>query len=276
LTPGDPNGSPIGFRLRVQLQDVLGRVSLPSESLTYPVFDPMSVFHNPVINGYQGMVEAGRAYAVARAVDGDGAVDRRIDHQPGEAVGIVDRVDAGGGSPEDIALRSKILTFYVNHPPRLLQQNPDFRPVAEQVFTRRTVDFRLLATDDDPFDALAQPQSRSRVYSHIGGPKGRPILRRRIAILGRFAGDTSRDTCYVAPGEYMGPLVALTIPDWIANGPITLLVRLCDCFACDVRPGPGACPEFAGHELRPTFGTCVDTAIPCRLEVPGPAAMADR
>jgi hypothetical protein len=274
FTPGDANGSPIGFRLRVQLQDVLGRVSLPSESTTYPVWDPASVFHNPIVNGYQPLVEAGRAYAVARAVDGDGAVDRRIDRQPGEAVGIVDRVDAGGGSPEDVALRSKILTFHVDHPPQLLRQNPSFRPVAEQVFTRRSFQLNLMAVDDDPFDALAYPVGHVKVYSHVGGPKGAPILRRRIAILGKWAGDPSRDTCFVAPGDFMSPMVNLTIPDWIANGPITLLVRLCDCYSCDVRPGPGACPEFAGYELRPTFGTCVDTAIPCRLEVPGPVAGA--
>jgi hypothetical protein len=208
-------------------------------------------------------------------VDGDGAVDRRIDNQPGEAVGIVDRVDAGGGSPEDVALRSKILTFYVDHPPQLLRENPGFRPVTDQVFTTRTLQLNLMAMDDDPFDAHAFPLSRIRNYSHVGGPKGAPILRRRIAILGRYAGDPSRDTCFVAPGDYMKPMLSLTIPDWIANGPITVLVRLCDCFSCDVRPGPGACPEFAGYELRPTFGTCVDTAIQCRLEAPGQAAMLE-
>jgi hypothetical protein len=273
FTPGDANGSPVGFRLRVTLRDVLGRVSLPSESTTYPVYDPVSVFHMPVVNGYQTVRDAGRAYAVARAVDGDGAVDRRIDRQPGEAVGIVDRVDAGGGSPQDVALRSKILTFYVDHPPQLLQGDPGFRPVAHQVFTSRSLraltDLALLATDDDPYDALAAP-------ARPGGPSGSPILRRRIAILGKFTGDPARDTCYVVPDEFTSAPINLTIPDWIANGPITLLVRLCDCFSCDVRPGPGACPAFAGFELRPTFGSCVDTSIPCQLSVPGPAAMLAR
>ena len=277
LTPDTANGSPIGFRLQVELQDVLGRVSRPSESITYPRFDPASPFHNPVINGYHPLVEAGRAYAVARAVDGDEAVDRRIDNRPGGAVGIVDRVDAGGGSPEDVALRSRILTFHVDHPPRLLQGNPSFRPVADQVFTSRTlgagVALDLLATDDDPYDAIAYPRNRVRVYSHVGGPMlEAPILRRRIAILGKWTGDPSRDTCYVVPGDLMGPMASLTIPDWIANGPITLLVRLCDCFDCNVRSGPGACPAFAGTELRPSFGRCVDTQIPCRLSAPEPMA----
>jgi hypothetical protein len=278
LMPGDPNGSPIGFHLRVELQDVLGRVSQPSESLIYPRYDPTSALHNPVINGYYPLIEAGRAYAVARAVDGDGAVDRRVDRQLGGAVGIVARVDGGGGTPDDVALRSKILTFYVDHPPQLLQGNPTFRPVANQVFTTRTLyagrDLDLIAADDDPFDATAYPQNHSRIYSHVGGPKGPPILRRRIAILGKWTGDPSRDTCYVVPGDLMSPMATFTIPDWIANGPITLLVRLCDCFACDVRPGPGACPSFAGSELRASFGRCVDTEIPCRLAVPEPVAGA--
>jgi hypothetical protein len=126
--------------------------------------------------------------------------------------------------------------------------------------------------DDDPFDALAHFESNS----HVGGPIDTPILRRRLAILGKLASDLSRDTCYVVAGDFNSAPVAITIPDWIANGPITLLVRLCDCFSCDVRPGPGACPAFAGFELRPTFGSCVDTSIPCQLSVPGPAAMLAR
>ena len=277
LMPDTANGSPIGFRLQVELQDVLGRVSRPSESTTYPLFDPASPFHNPVINGYHALIEAGRAYAVARAVDGDEAVDRRIDNRPGGAVGIVERVDAGGGSPEDVALRSKILTFQVDHPPRLLQGNPSFRPPANQVFTTRTpgMPLNLMATDDDPFDAIAYPRNQARTYSHVGGPMLQaPILRRRIAILGKWTGDPSRDTCYVVPGDLMGPVASLAIPDWIANGPITLLIRLCDCFDCNVLPGPGACPAFTGTELHPTFGRCVDTEIPCRLAVPGPVAEA--
>ena len=74
----------------------------------------------------------------------------------------------------------------------------------------------------------------------------------------------------------MSPEASITIPDWIANGPITLVIRLCDCFECDVLPGPPVCPALGGTELRPTFGACVDTGIPCLLAVPGPAAMAGR
>jgi len=270
LTPGPPNGSPIGFRFLLELRDVLGRVDQPSESSTYPFFDPRSQFQYPIINGGCGVTEAGRAYAVARAVDGDSAVDRRIDHQPGGAVGIVDRVEAGTGSAEDQALRSKILTFYVDHPARLLRESPGFFPPAHQVFASRTVNaLNLLASDDDPYDALSHVEQ----YSHVGGPTDAPILRRRLAIVGGLASDPGRDTCFVVPGDFMSPAATFTIPDWIANGPITLVIRLCDCFECDVLPGPPACPALAGTELHPTFGACVDTGIPCTLAVPGPAAM---
>jgi hypothetical protein len=74
----------------------------------------------------------------------------------------------------------------------------------------------------------------------------------------------------------MSAMVGFTIPDWIANGPITLVIRLCDCFDCDVLPGPPVCPALGGTELRPTFGACVDTGIPCTLNVPAQAAALDR
>jgi len=47
----------------------------------------------------------------------------------------------------------------------------------------------------------------------VGGPKGPPILRRRIAILGKWTGDPSRDTCYVVPGDLMSPMATFTIPE---------------------------------------------------------------
>jgi hypothetical protein len=139
---------------------------------------------------------------------------------------------------------------------------------AEHPARRAGIDLSLYATDDDPYDALAPALP--------GGPAPTSIFRRRIAILGKSTTGPPRDTCWVAPGDFPDASFNLTIPDWIANGPITLLVRLCDCYGCDVLPGPGACPAFAGGELRPTFGTCVDTSIPCRLQAPGPAAMAGR
>jgi len=266
-TPGAPNGSPIGFRIRVQVKDKAGSLTQPSETTTYPVVDPASVFHQPVVNGYWGLTSAGKAYAVIRAEDGDGTVDRRVDHQPGDGVGIADRVDAGGGTVEDQALRSKVLTFYVNHAPQLQRTNPAFRPTNNQAFNSRTVQLNPIGADDDWLDPTR--------FNKVGGtpPDYGQILRWKVAVLGKLAG-TARDTCYIA-GEFSAAnAVLFTIPTFIASGNITMRIRLCDCSQCDALPGTATCP-FIGNEVSPAQGTCVETDIPCRLTAPEPANLGD-
>lgn len=264
-TPGTPNGSPVGFRIRVQVKDKSGNISQPSETTTYPVVDPASVFHQPVVNGYWGLTTSGRAYAVIRAEDGDGTVDRRVDHQAGDAVGIADRVDAGGGSAEDRALRSKVLTFYVNHAPVLASVNP----VRNASITRTTI-FHIGANDDDWLDPTR--------FNKVGGspPDYGQIIRFKLALLGKLAG-TTRDTCYIETAEFTNNVPiqlngALGIPAWIAPGPVTLRVRVCDCSQCDAQPGTSTCP-FVGHEVSPAQGVCVDTDIRYTLLGPEPASI---
>jgi hypothetical protein len=273
-TPAGPNGSPIGFRIRVQVKegtDPTNRASQPSETTTYPVYDPASVFHQPVINGYWGLTTAGRAYAVLRAEDGDGEVDRRIDHRPGDAVGIVDRVENGGATIEDQALRSKILTFFVDRAPTLRRSDPNFRPRQGEVFTAitggRTLTLNMPADDVDQLDPNAG-------NNRVGGtPPYPPITRRKIAILGKLAGNPAKDTCYVSPVDFScANCVVVTIPDYIATGNFTMRIRLCDCAQCDDLRWPSQCP-FSSPEASPGQGRCVDTDIPCRLTVPEPAAI---
>jgi hypothetical protein len=265
-TPGPPNGSPVGFRIQVKVKDTGGNVSLPSETTTYPWVDPASVFHQPVVNGYWGLTSAGKAYAVVRAEDGDGTVDRRVDHQAGDMVGIADRVDAGGGTDLDKALRSKVLTFYVNHVPQLSRSNPAFTPKVNQVFTTRNVFLNPIGTDDDWLDPTR--------FNKVGGtpPDYGQILRWKVAVLGKYPG-TNRDTCYIA-GEFTASNAVQFIidPTVIASGNITMRIRLCDCSECDAQPGTATCP-FAGHEVSPASGTCVDTDIPCRLTAPEPESI---
>ena len=268
LTPAEPNGSPIGFRVGVQVKDGSGQVSGVSETTTYPVVDPASSFNLRWINGYQAVTSAGKAYAVVRAEDGDGTVDERLAHQPGGAVGVADGV-AGA----DRALRSKVLTFYVNHAPVLLRAKADFFPRAGTLLPRKvgppnSLAFNLPATDDDWYDPLQ------------GGPAGGTptkygaILRWKLAIRGTLAG-TDRDTCFLEGLEFSRPSgITFTIPDWIAAGNINVRVRLCDCLECDVLPGPEGCP-MTGRETRPSAGTCVDTDIPCQLAPPVVARAAD-
>jgi len=268
LTPGPVNGSPIGFRLRIPVKNSAGSVNQPSETTTYPVYDPASVFHQPVINGYMALNTAGRAYGEIRAEDGDGTVDRRVDQRPGGAVGIVDRVENGGANDLDRALRSKIMTFYVNKAPRLLREILAFTPDPNASLASRTVNFNMPAADADKYDPNA-------ARNEVGGePDYGPILRRKFAILGKDPA-TNRDTCWVVPLEINGQpgnAITFTIPaDKIAPGNIIVRVRLCDCADCDNLPGTATCP-FVGREGTPSYGSCVDTDIPCRLNVsPEPA-----
>ena len=280
--PTGPNGSPIGFRIRVQVKegtDAGNRAGQPSEATTYPWFDPASVFHQPVVNGYWGLNTAGKAYAVTRAVDGNNEVDRRIDHRPGDAVGTADRADAynpGGPLPAptaDLELRSKIITFYVDKAPTLRKTDPNFKPKPNgtTVFTSRTVLLFIPADDVDQYD----PNSG---INRVGGtPSYAPILRRKIAILGKLTGSPAKDTCYVDPGEVNGGYshpenITFTIPPYIAPGAITMRIRLCDCQQCDDIHWPSQCP-FSNFEASPGQGRCVDTDIPARLTVPEPATI---
>jgi len=267
LTPGLPNGSPVAFHVRVQVKDAAGQITNPSESAPYPVFDPLANGELPWINGYQGLTSAGRAYAVVRSEDGDHTVDQRIEQRLQDAVGVVTRVESNTGSPQDLALRAKIITFYVNHPPVLETANSQFRPTRNQVLNSRFLtqgpNLNLIGSDDDPLDPLA-------IGNKVGGPGQNPItLRAKVAIIGKYTADPTRDTCFIAPDiNVQNPLQQIVIPPWIANGNITMVVRLCDCLQCDAQPAAATCPAFVGREPFAGQGTCVDTAIPCRLNAP--------
>jgi len=265
LTPGPANGSPIGFRIRVPVVNSIGRSTVPTETTTYPVYDPASVFHQPVINGYVGLNTAGRAYAEIRAEDGNGTVDRRVDQRPGGAVGIVDRVEHGGANEQDVALRSKIITFYVNKAPRL-RRDATFRPRVNDLLTR-TPTFVMPADDVDQYDPLAGSANK------VGGtPAYAPILNRRIAILGKAP--NGRDTCYVVPQEFpFANNITFNIPpEVIAPGNITVRIRLCDCTDCDNAARAFQGCDWPAHS-NASIGTCVQTDIACRLSAPDPQGL---
>jgi hypothetical protein len=274
-TPDGPNGSPVAFRIQIKVKegtDPSGPVGEPSESTPYPVYDPANVLHQPVINGYWGLTTAGKAYAVVRAEDGDGEVDRRIDHQPGGVVGVADRADFGGASAEDIALRSKILTFYVDKAPFLKLRDPAFHPKSNEVWASRTVlsnNFLVVADDVDPYD----PQLGATAVG--GTPLGlHPILRYKFAIIGKLTGNPTKDVCYVNPGSFTAanPAAPFTIPDSIASGNITVRIRICDCAGCDDLRWPSPC-DPGDSEGSPSQGRCADTNIPVVLTAPEPAAI---
>jgi hypothetical protein len=275
LTPDDPNGSPIGFRVRVQVRDQSGQLSQPTETTTYPVVDPASSFDARFINGYWALTTAGKAYAVVRAEDGDGTVDERLEHQPGGAAGVADAVDHGGGTAQQKALRSKVLTFYVNHAPVLQSGRADFYPRAGTLLQRKvglpdSPAFNLPATDDDWYD----PQLRGPIG---GTPTKYPaILRWKLAIGGKLAG-TDRDTCFVEGLGVLASVRDLVHDPGLDRGgghhrprPPLRLHR--------VRCAPGRPPALPvrGPGGAPGRGTCVDTDIPCQLAGPTIARAAEQ
>ena len=107
-------GSPIGFRSRITTKLAGGMLVQPPLSGLYPVFDPYSVFRMPQLAGYHRIVFEGKAYAAAGAEDSNGRKDVAA---LSDAVGIADRVDAGGGTPQDRIARRRIIVFYVRSTP---------------------------------------------------------------------------------------------------------------------------------------------------------------
>lgn len=264
--PSGPNGSPVAFRslIATKLQEpettpggsaetAEAQFIRPSENLAYPVFDAASPYRSLKISEYQGMRNSGKVYVLLKAEDGDGAVDQRVT-QAGGAVAVADRVDGvpGAGSPsaEDLLLRSKILTFYVNYAPALSSagQNP---PVSNRTITQRiNYTFAMPATDIDPFDFGSTTGGDA-----IGGPQvPSPVLRRTLTLIGQTT--EGRDTSVVIADRLNNQQnFAYTFPSWVANGAWILRVQLCDCLDC---------------ETKFEHGRCVVTDIPITLALPAP------
>lgn len=266
-TIGPPNGSPVAFRslLATKLQEpettpggsaerAEAQFIRPSENLAYPVFDAASPYRSLRISEYQGMRNSGKVYVLLKAEDGDGAVDQRVS-QAGGAAAVADRVDgipgAGPPSAEDLQLRSKILTFYVNYAPSLVTagQNP---PVSNRTITQRiNYTFAMPATDIDPFDFASTTGGDA-----VGGPQvASPVLRRTFTLIGRTT--AGNDTTVIIANRLNNQAsFAYTFPAWVANGPWILRVQLCDCLDC---------------ETKFEHGRCVVTDIPITLALPEPA-----
>jgi hypothetical protein len=227
LTKAGPNGSPVGFRsLITNFLTPNGPTSRTAQTGVYPLFDPNDVLHLPRIAAYQPMFQAGKAYALQRAEDGDRARDGRVV----EARNVVE-----DPQPD---LRPLVLVFYVNYPPELQTSNPIFRPRVDVVetFTSRTWDLRLPADDVDPYISGGP----------FGGPASSKVLRLRLTVTGT---DTTG-----APFTFSDPPqnatqqkyinvsdINLVVPPELGSGPATLTVELCDCSYCELEQGTGRC-----------------------------------
>lgn len=105
--------SPSGFRYTPRIKLPNGHILLGSQSTEFPLWDVTSVFHLPVVACYAPSAVAGKAYLSIAGEDADGLVGG----VRGDVVAIADRVDAGGGSPQDRLDRRSILTYHVREAP---------------------------------------------------------------------------------------------------------------------------------------------------------------
>lgn len=238
LTPASPNGSPIGFRsLITNFQSPNGPLSSTNQSRLYPYFDPNDPLNFPRIGAYHAMTASGRAYSLQVAEDGDGGRDRRVS----DGWRVVEFP-----TPATAALRPLVLTFYVNFPPVMKTDNPQFRPRAAAVdtFYGRPWDLRIFNDNRDPY-VSGDP---------VGGPSSIAPNRLRFKITGLHQTVIEgRDTVVVMTTHeppLSGPVdrykfiidqVNLPIPPNLLTGPVTLNIELCDCDLCELYAGTGRC-----------------------------------
>ena len=260
-----PNGSPIGFRSQVISRlTPYGQVSSPSLSGVYPIFDPTDVRRLPWINAYWPMFQAGKAYALARAEDGNGRDVGGLDFSVGDPTLLADKVDAGLGSAAEVELRKRVITFYVDKAPGLKfnaatsYKAPGFNPSPFAPYTAyasRTIDINLPAEDLDPYDQGNKP-------ARVGGPSATTVLEWWVSFRGKNV--FGRDTVF-AP-DFLNPMPTQTssgivLPSYIVSTQVFADIRLCDCKNC--QPGP---------TYLPGVGRCVDYSFP--FNVPAPPSPA--
>jgi len=237
--------SPVGlhFQIAVKLGDSTSIVSSLPESQIYPFSEPAFVAE-PHIGGYQGVRQAGRAYAIQRSEDGDKIKDKRIE----DPVAFVDSIERGlipPGSPR-YALRDKVITFYVDRAPYLALDDADFHPKhrggqEDTIYTRYLPLTLSKVTDDDPFQK-EQPS--------VGGAESptRPIFRFSVVIRGRRTG-TNEEAVYV-PDELNRKIDTnvdwntIRVPEYISGPDLWVDIEVCDCKDCETFPGQGRCRRY--------------------------------
>lgn len=213
-----PNGSPIAFRANIVTLKPDGAFVRPSESTTYPIFDLASSFDAERMSFRGGMTTTGKAYAYVSAEDADGAVDRRLFKLGGAEV-VAEHVDAGNGSPEEIAVRSKVLVFYVNHAPRVDTSTVGFVPRKGATIRNVTQSFNIICSDIDPIDDTKE--------STIGGAQipPSPVLVRTVQLIQTQGADQVTQTICE---DLESQSFSFTPDAAFVTGPMTVRVQLWD------------------------------------------------
>ena len=256
MHPGPSNGSPIGFKglistFLTQSGAEYGPTSIPSLSRLYPNFDPAAVQRTTILNGYYGVTQAGKSYALVKAVDGfiNALVGGQDDIIPTEGGrDLAERVDGGGGTAQERDLRRRVITFFVDKSPYLMTGDPNFKPAANgsTSYPSRTLDLYLVGNDDDPYDPdpVAKP-------NRIGGPSANLILRWSISFAGKDA--LNHDAVWapdflkhiLSGGSGRLVLSNIVLDPSIVGPSATLQIELCDCRECELALGQGRCAHFS-------------------------------
>jgi len=264
VDPRPENGSPIGFRSQLTIrEDPFGSTVPFTASGLAPVFLPASVSRLTTIGAYWPLQISGRAFITTRAEDGDGGVDVSVSNPADPVL----RQEAGTATPQELAVRHKILAFYVNKAPYFLSCDPNFIPAdpgcpsapAPTTFHGKQWALNLLANDVDPYDP------NQREGHPVGIPtQGKP-LRYKISVIGQDLVGNTRVWEYHQDGNiHSDPTFFNTFNvtldlntkvltpnasvlgfsaagDSLATGAVTVRVQLCDCRECELREGQGVC-----------------------------------
>jgi len=258
LRPGPPNGSPIGFHQYFGTAVEYGAFSAPAQGGVIPVFDATSVLRAPTIGAQGEMRRAGKVYAVVRSDDGFD-YDRRINSRPDF---LVNTVDAGGGTAQERALRTRVMVLYVDKAPYLLKHLATFVPKADgsTTFFSRQIDLVLPADDEDPLDPDTAPVG-------VGGPSSTKVLRWTVRVKGVTA---NGDTVAVGstPAQSFSPNVTVQVPPQVVPGTILVSVEICDCAQCELFTGSGRCATyvFTANFQPPSPGTAPEATIGQTIE----------
>lgn len=257
-------GSPIGFRSWIPMRITPNGIPMmPAQTSIYPVYEPASVFRAPHLAGYWRMPFAGKAYALARSVDSDGAVDAQVT----DPIALADHVDIGGGTPAERLERRKVITFYVDKAPALVK-GLAFRPQEGQPIGTALWTFNLYGMDLDPVAEMGRP----------GGPSPEQLIRFKVTLYGRSlaGGDTSwtwgapDGSPYLVTGG-SGSISFVPGGSMAANpfasGMILVSIQVCDCRYCETMPGQGRCVDG----IDPATGLVVNAENVIRVVYTRPA-----